>query len=70
VYVGGGFGPDAALGREIYRDVKAKDAPRVVESMLRGYLTNRAVCDETFLAFSRHHDVDDLKKLFDAEMGK
>ena len=28
VLVGGGFGPDAALGREVYRDVKATDAPR------------------------------------------
>ena len=26
IYVGGGFGPDAAIGREIYRDVKAEDA--------------------------------------------
>ena len=28
ILVGGGFGPDAALAREIYRDVKAEDAPR------------------------------------------
>jgi ferredoxin-nitrite reductase len=69
VYVGGGFGPDAALGREIYRDVKAKNAPRVIEGMLKGYLAHRATRDETFLAFSRRHDVDDLKKLFDAESG-
>ena len=27
-YVGGGFGPDAALGREIYRDVKARGRAR------------------------------------------
>jgi ferredoxin-nitrite reductase len=70
VYVGGGFGPDAALGREIYRDVKAKNAPRVVEGMLKGYLAHRAARDETFLAFSRRHDVDALKKLFDAERGE
>ena len=70
VYVGGGFGPDAALGREIYRDVKAKDAPRVIEGMLKGYLAHRAACDETFLAFSRRLDVEDLKKLFDAERGE
>ena len=28
IHVGGGFGPDAAIAREIYRDVKAEDAPR------------------------------------------
>ena len=70
VYVGGGFGPDAALGREIYRDVKAKDAPRVIESMLKGYLAHRAAREETFLAFSRRHEVDQLKTLFDAEVGE
>jgi len=69
VYVGGGFGPDAALGREIYRDVKAKYAPRVIEGMLKGYLAHRTGREETFLAFSRRHDVDDLRKLFDAESG-
>jgi ferredoxin-nitrite reductase len=70
VYVGGGFGPDAALGREIYRDVKAKDAPRVIESMLKGYLAHRVAREETFLAFSRRHEVDQLKTLFGAEMGE
>ena len=30
--IGGGFGPQAALGRELYRDVKAQDAPRTVET--------------------------------------
>ena len=70
VYVGGAFGADATLGREIYRDVKARDAPRVVEGMLKGYLAHRAEREKTFLAFSRRHDVDELKKLFDAEMDK
>jgi ferredoxin-nitrite reductase len=64
IYVGGGFGPDAALGREIYRDIKAQDAPRTVERMVKGYLANRASCDETFLAFSRRHPVDALKQMF------
>ena len=67
VYVGGGFGPDAALGREIYRDVKAEDAPRTIERMLKGYLANRATREETFLTFSRRHEVDALKTMFDAE---
>jgi ferredoxin-nitrite reductase len=66
VYVGGGFGPQAALGREIYRDVKAEDAPRVVERMLQGYLGNRSSPDESFLAFARRHEVDALKAMFAA----
>jgi ferredoxin-nitrite reductase len=67
IYVGGGFGPHAALGREIYRDVKAQEAPRVVERMLKGYLGHRASRDETFLAFSRRHEVEKLKSIFAGE---
>lgn len=63
ILVGGGFGPDAALGREIYKDVKAEDAPETVERMLRGYLAHREG-DETFLAFSRRHDVEALTRMF------
>ena len=58
---------DAALGNEIYRDVKAPDAPRDVELMLKGYLANRASRDESFLTFSRRHEVEKLKDMFGAE---
>ena len=70
LYVGGGFGPHAALGREIYRDVKAQDAPGVIERMLKGYLEHRASRDETFLTFSRRHEVEGLKTIFAAEAGE
>lgn len=66
VVVGGGFGPEAAIGRDLYQNVKAEDAPRTVEQMLKGYLANRAG-DETFLAFSRRHEIDALKAMFAAE---
>jgi ferredoxin-nitrite reductase len=69
IYVGGGFGPDASLGREIYRDVKAEDAPRKIEYMLKGYLARRASSAETFLVFSRRHEIDALKEMFEAEKG-
>ena len=70
IYVGGGFGPNAALGRELYRDVKAEDAPRTVERMLKAYLAHRAAREETFLAFARRHEVDALKAMFEAEAGE
>lgn len=69
ILVGGGFGPDAALARDLYRDVKAVDAPRTVERMLKGYLAHRDG-DETFLAFSRRHDAEALKAMFKAEAGE
>ena len=67
VHVGGGYGPDAAIGREIYRDVKADAAPKLIETMLKGYLAHRASADETFLTFAKRHEVDALKAMFDAE---
>ncbi len=63
IYVGGGFGPDAALGREIFRDVKAEDTPATVERMLKAYLAHRGDAAETFLAFTRRHDIDQLQRL-------
>src|SRR5580692_4337988 len=68
LYAGGGFGPDADIGQEIYRDVKAEDAPKTVEKLLKAYVTNRASADETFLAFSRRHDGESLRKMADAEI--
>ncbi len=63
IHVGGGFGPDATLAREIYRDVKAEDAPSAIERVLQAYVAHRASPQETFLDFARRHDVDALKAL-------
>lgn len=64
ILVGGGFGPDAAVGRVIYRDVKVEDCPKVVERMLRAFLAHRRG-DETFLEFTRRHEVGVLKTMID-----
>jgi ferredoxin-nitrite reductase len=63
VHVGGGFGPDAMCGREIFRDVKAEETPKAVERVLKAYLANRASADETFLTFTRRHEIDALKSM-------
>jgi ferredoxin-nitrite reductase len=67
IYVGGGFGAASALGREVFRDVKAEEAPRVVEYMLRAYLAHRESPQEAFQDFTRRHDLELLKPLFAAE---
>ena len=68
VHVGGGFGPDAALGREIFRDVKAEDAPATVERMLKAYLAHRSGPKETFLDFSRRHEIAALTAMIAEEV--
>ncbi|KJC60117.1 ferredoxin--nitrite reductase [Bradyrhizobium sp. LTSPM299] len=68
VFTGGGFGPDADVGQEVFHDVTAEDAPRYVERLLKAYVNNRASPDETFLTFARRHDGETLRKLADAEV--
>ena len=63
VLVGGGAGQDAGLAREIFMDVRAEEAPVVVERLLKSYVEHRRSSDETFLAFSRRHDVEALKAM-------
>ena len=63
VLVGGGFGPDAALAREIHRDVKATEVPAIIERLLKAYLAGRASQEETFLAFMRRHDDAAIKRM-------
>jgi len=67
IFVGGGFGPDAALGREIYHDVKAEDAPATVGRMLKAYMAHRTSPAESFLAFANRHNIDALKAFAAAE---
>jgi ferredoxin-nitrite reductase len=68
LFTGGGFGPEAEIGQEVYRDIKAEDAPKTVERLLKAYLANRASSDETFITFARRHDGEALRKLADAEI--
>lgn len=66
VHVGGGFGPDAGIARELYRDVPATDCPALVARMLAAYHAHRSGPEQSFLAFTRSFDADTLKALFDA----
>ena len=67
LFAGGGFGPDAEIGQEVYHDLKAEDAPKAIEKLLKAYLAHRASPSETFLTFARRHDGAALRKLADAE---
>jgi ferredoxin-nitrite reductase len=67
LFAGGGFGLNADLGQEVYRDLRAEDAPRTVEKLLKAYLAHRSSREETFLSFARRHDGEALRRLADAE---
>ena len=67
VFVGGGFGADGIIARELVQNVKAEDAPKTVEHILKTYIANRASADETFIKFAGRHDIDDLKRMVGLE---
>jgi ferredoxin-nitrite reductase len=67
VFVGGGYAKDAAIGRELCRDVKAGDVPALIERMLRVYLTHRRATTETFQQFTARCEITQLQALIEAE---
>ena len=67
IHVGGGFGPDAAVARELFVNVKVDDCPATVLRVLKAYTANRSDSSETFVAFARRHDVAALTALANAQ---
>ena len=69
VFVGGGFGADAGIGRELYRDVKVRGLPAAHRAHPPGLRAHRAGAEETFLAFTRRHEVPALKAMVETIAG-
>jgi len=67
VFVGGGYGEEQGIGREVVRSVPASEAPMVVEGILRAYLERRDSPAETFDAFARRHPTEQLRAWFESE---
>jgi len=63
VFVGGGFGKNAACGRQIYQALPFDEINAAVEKILRAYLKHRQP-GESFQAFTTRHDVNSLQLLF------
>jgi len=64
LFLGGGYGAEQDVGREVCRDVKAEDVPVAIERMLRGYLASRLGPDESFRDFTRRYPIEQLKEMF------
>jgi ferredoxin-nitrite reductase len=65
VFVGGGYGAEQGIGRELFRNILAPELPGVVERLLLAYLENRATPAETFREFTGRLPVDRLRQLSD-----
>jgi ferredoxin-nitrite reductase len=66
VLVGGGFGANQAVGRQVFNAIVFDDLPPLLEKMLRGYLRHRNA-GETFQAFTTRHDINTLQAYFSNE---
>ena len=66
IIVGGGWGDQARIGRELYRDITRDRLPVVLERMLRSYLERRRP-DESFSDFTNRHEVEALRQEFGIE---
>ena len=65
LFVGGGYGVDRDIGRELYRDVTATELPALIDRILQGYLNHRTSAEESFRQFVMRFGVEQLKNLFD-----
>jgi ferredoxin-nitrite reductase len=62
VYVAGGLEQERGLGREFAKNVPFAELPPLIERLLLAYRAQRKP-PETFVDFSRRHDVDALRAL-------
>jgi ferredoxin-nitrite reductase len=62
VVIGGGYARGAKIARELVENVKAENAPALVERLLKVYLARRQSADESFQAFADRHAIDELKR--------
>jgi ferredoxin-nitrite reductase len=66
VFIGGGFGANQAVGRQIFSGISMDGLKPTLEKMLKGYLRRRAA-GETFQKFTARHDLNTLQAVFTNE---
>jgi ferredoxin-nitrite reductase len=66
VCIGGGFGKQQTVGRQIFQGISFDDLKPLMEKMLKGYLRRRQE-GETFLQFTTRHDLNTLQAIFTNE---
>jgi ferredoxin-nitrite reductase len=66
VFVGGGFGENQSLGRQIFTALSFEQLKPTVEKMLRAFLRHRQT-GETFQHFTARHDLNTLQVMFNSD---
>ncbi len=63
VFVGGGFGQNRAIGRQVFTGISFEQLKPTLEQMLKGYLGHRQN-GEKFQDFTKRHDINALQVMF------
>jgi ferredoxin-nitrite reductase len=63
VTLGGGWGREQAIGKEVFRGISFQELPALLENVLRVYLDRRQN-GEAFHEFVRRHDLKTLQEMF------
>ena len=67
IFIGGGYGEEAGIGRELFTEVVSEEVPLKIEAMLAAYMENRAE-DESFVQWARRHQIEQLKEIFESQL--
>jgi ferredoxin-nitrite reductase len=63
VFIGGGFGANQAVGRQVFNGIPFEELKPTLERMLKGYLRRREA-GETFQRFTQRQDLNTLQAIF------
>lgn len=66
VFLGGGFGKNQAVGRQVFNGIPHDELAPLLERVLRGYLRHRGA-GESFQAFTARYDLNALQAIFTNE---
>jgi ferredoxin-nitrite reductase len=65
IVLGGGTGSHAGIGREVFKGISSAEIPVLIERILKTYLARRKP-HESFVDFTRRHELKELQELFSA----
>jgi ferredoxin-nitrite reductase len=66
LFVGGGYGAEQGIGRELFRDLVFGRVPETINRLLQNYLDGRLTSDETFREYVRRLPTEELLNRFRA----
>jgi ferredoxin-nitrite reductase len=66
ITVGGGFGENRKIGRQVFSGVSVETLGETLEGMLKGYLKGRSSAEESFHSFCNQRTIGQLQEAFSA----